>query len=242
VVGTPVLKTRQIPWKVRITATGQNVSEVAATLESSKSGGGFASIEKLKLVKGTHQNGVWEGTAWLERYAVGGKYYVGAAVTTAPSTDDFFDFKSDTTVRADRQHHQDLPRAADSDPVPDGRHHPRPGQCFAGVEQAGRPRDADLHGRMGAHALRSFMDVLRRWMRAGTFSRPTSCRSGRPPSHRSYGRCSLGNTGQITAAITAYTHLHSTTHHYLGPDHPPSECHRTGFLSQFRARAPFHRA
>ncbi|WP_460363249.1 caspase, EACC1-associated type, partial [Actinocorallia lasiicapitis] len=47
---------------------------------------------------------------------------------------------------------------------------------------------------------------------------------------------SLGQTGQVTAAHTAYTHLHTTTHHHLGPDHPDTLTTRNN-LAYWRGQA-----
>jgi hypothetical protein len=39
-------------------------------------------------------------------------------------------------------------------------------------------------------------------------------------------RTSLGNTGQVTATLTAYIDLAATAHDRLGPDHPAARGNR----------------
>ena len=47
---------------------------------------------------------------------------------------------------------------------------------------------------------------------------------------------SLGDTGQVTAALTEYTHLHHTSHQTLGPDHPDTLTTRHN-LARWRGKA-----
>ena len=47
---------------------------------------------------------------------------------------------------------------------------------------------------------------------------------------------SLGDSGQVTAAIDAYTTLHHTARHHLGPDHPDTLATRRNLVVIFAAR------
>ncbi|WP_460364662.1 hypothetical protein [Actinocorallia lasiicapitis] len=93
VVGKPILKAgKKAKITLRVALKGQNIKEVNASLDSAGEIG-FETIDGLKLVQGTPQDGVWEGVAHIDRDMDAGKWYVSVDATDGEAGDDFYDFK-----------------------------------------------------------------------------------------------------------------------------------------------------
>lgn len=94
-------KQTKVPVRVRV--SGKRVTDVDVTLRQA-GGRGFALISDLKRTSGSAGDGVWKGTAVLDKADWGGKYTVEVAATDGTSADAFYDFvvfrkKNAVTVR-----------------------------------------------------------------------------------------------------------------------------------------------
>ncbi len=91
--GNPVVlpgKKTKVPVKVAV--TGTRITDVDVTLER-VGGGGFALVSDLKRVSGTAGDGVWRGTAELDKEDWGGRYTLEVAATDGTSKDAYHAFK-----------------------------------------------------------------------------------------------------------------------------------------------------
>ncbi|MCD0450667.1 hypothetical protein LO762_15930 [Actinocorallia sp. API 0066] len=102
--GSPVItagKAVKVPIRVRV--TGTRVTDVDATLRH-PNGKGFALVSDLKRVSGSAGDGVWQGTALLDKADAGGRYTLEVAATDGTSAEPYYDFviyrkKNAVTVR-----------------------------------------------------------------------------------------------------------------------------------------------
>ncbi|GAA0939900.1 hypothetical protein [Actinocorallia libanotica] len=92
--GNPVIVPgKKTKVQVKVAVTGTRITDVDVTLER-VGGGGFALVSDLKRVSGTAGDGVWRGTAELDKGDWGGRYTLEVAATDGTSKDAYYKFQS----------------------------------------------------------------------------------------------------------------------------------------------------